>query len=715
VEGRLARPLVTMRSVLSRCLPAALAALLPVALLPAQGFRPLAEQLHVFDGVTPDGQRGWSVAAVGDLTLDGVPDLVFGAPHEEPGGLLRQGAVLVADGATGQLIHEIAGSAIGDGLGATVCGVGDLDGDGAADLLLGAPFADPGGRTNAGVVELRSGFGGALLRRFEGEVAGDLLGSALAGPGDLDGDGLPDLLIGARGADPAGLLSAGAAYLRSGADGSLLRRFDGGAVGEQLGRALAAAGDVDGDGTPDLWLGAPFAAAATGSVRLHSGADGSELLRLTGGAVGDQFGWALADAGDVDGDGTPDLLVGAPTAAPGGRLAAGYAAVRSGASGAELLRIEGLVADDEFGGAVAGIGDANADGVPDLLVGATGYDFGGRANVGGAFVLSGVDGGFLLRLTGADSGDRIGASVAGPGDLDGDGTADLLVGGWGADTGAGAGAGRVEAWLCLLDSDGDLLADRDEALAGTDPMDQDSDDDGLADGEESATSATWTGTDPLDADTDGDLLQDGTELGRRRGQPGDPGLGVLGTDPAVFLPDRDPSTTTDPLDPDSDGGGIDDGAEDVNLNGRVEPKESDPNDGLDDRVQGLLSLNPATLSAGAGGLVTMTIDFHPGMGGDQFRVLGSMTGTDPGFSYGGIAIPLVYDALTVKMARQEYEPSMQNFSGALDADGDAVALLLTLPGELTPWIGRSFWWSVLSLEGTIPSNATNAAVLTITP
>ncbi|RMH02382.1 MAG: hypothetical protein D6702_08990, partial [Planctomycetota bacterium] len=470
-------------------------------------------------------------------------------------------------------------------------------------------------------------------------------------------------------------------------------------------------------GTPDLLLGSPQAGpggAGAGRAAVRSGADGSLLLALSGLVAGDRFGSAVASPGDLDGDGVPDLLVGAPGADPAGRLEAGTAEVFSGATGTPLLSFAGAAVGDELGRAVAPLGDADGDGTPDLLVGSGLVDPNSIGNAGAALVFSGADGALLHRFLGA-SGDRLGDAVAGAGDLNGDGLADVLAGAWNAAVAGGTRAGAVEAWLSLADTDGDLLADLHELAAGTDPADQDSDDDGLSDWHESSLNPASTGTDPLLLDSDGDGLQDGTELGRRNGMPGDPGLGVLGTDPAVFQPDLDPATTTDPLAADTDGGGIGDGGEDANLDGRRNAGESDPNDPLDDRVPGRLILSTNSLSASAGGTVTMQIDFHAGMAGHDFRVLGSFTGTDPPIVYGGVTIPLVYDALTRKLARQDYEPSMQNFSGVLDSNGDGLALIVALPGELTPWIGRSFWWSVLSMEGTIPSNATEAAILTITP
>jgi parallel beta-helix repeat protein/predicted outer membrane repeat protein len=128
--------------------------------------------------------------------------------------------------------------------------------------------------------------------------------------------------------------------------------------------------------------------------------------------------------------------------------------------------------------------------------------------------------------------------------------------------------------ISFLDSDGDRLPDEAELIYGTDPLDQDTDDDGLSDGEEVLTFST----DPLNVDTDSDGLQDGTEVGNDTWWPGDPSNGIGGTDTSINIPDADPSTTTDPLDDDTDNDGLMDGQEDVNHDGQFLGIELDPND-----------------------------------------------------------------------------------------------------------------------------------------
>jgi len=162
------------------------------------------------------------------------------------------------------------------------------------------------------------------LQQFDGANATDRLGDAISGAGDVDGDGTLDILIGARFADSGGHPFSGAAFVYSGADGSLLHRFDGSTSGDTLGASVAGLGDVDADGFDDLLLGASnHGLNNEGSAFVYSGATGLLLHQLNGAATNDHLGLAVSAAGDVNADGKPDVLVSAPTADPGGLLDAG--------------------------------------------------------------------------------------------------------------------------------------------------------------------------------------------------------------------------------------------------------------------------------------------------------------------------------------------------------------------------------------------------------
>jgi len=250
--------------------------------------------------------------------------------------------------------------------------VGDLNGDGCGEVVVGAPFDDRGGK-NAGRVEILSGKDGSLLRAIDG-AAWDQLGSSVSGAGDVDGDGLDEVLVGVPFADQ-GAFNSGSALLLSGSDGTVLRSFHGTGIGDQLGSSVSGAGDVDGDGAPDLLIGVPGADLAgidSGAVEVRSGASG-ELLRVVPGERAEERLDAAAPLGDVDQDGRDDFAVGAASASGAGAQA-GRVRVLSGTDGGELLVREGRTAYDWFGAELAGLGDLDGDGRFELLVGAPGHD-----------------------------------------------------------------------------------------------------------------------------------------------------------------------------------------------------------------------------------------------------------------------------------------------------------------------------------------------------
>ncbi len=367
---------------------------------------------------------GYCVAGAGDVDHDGHADLLVGAYGDDLAGA-DAGAAFVCSGADGAILRSFRGDSAGDWFGFSVAGLGDVDGDGFGDLAIGAHQDDPNG-ADSGSASVYSGRTGDLLASLFGDTIGDNFGQCVAGAGDVDGDGLADLVVGAP-LDETSLLNAGAALvfgIRSGAPGSIRRAF-GQTPYEQFGRSVADAGDVDGDGIDDLVLGALFASRNgyhSGSLRVISGADGATLHTFFGDNANDELGRSVAGAGDVDGDGFADLIAGAARAAGD----TGYARVYSGRSGAVLHTFAGPAPFHRLGVSVAGAGDVDVDGFDDVIVGAFSSSIGGGYNQS-AHVYSGRSGAELhVFVTTTELG--FGWSVAGAGDTDGDGYPDLVVG-----------------------------------------------------------------------------------------------------------------------------------------------------------------------------------------------------------------------------------------------------------------------------------------------
>jgi hypothetical protein len=320
----------------------------------------------------------------------------------------------------------------GTGFGSAVAVPGDVDGDGVPDLLVGAPLALGG----AGRVVLLSGADGAVLLDLPGAAAGQALGTSVDGAGDVDGDGIPDLIAGAPG-DSTAASGAGAAFLFAGADGSVLRVLLGDAAFDRLGQSVAGLGDTDGDGVPDVAVGAPLNDAAgnkAGLVRVVSGADGSTLLTLLGQHERDELGRLVARVGDADGDGLADLLLGVPLSDTA-VLNGGEVRLVGVALGETLQSWTGTVANEQLGSTVAGPGDVDGDGLADVLLGSP------DAAAQQARLHSSLDGSLLHAwdLTewvdqGSNGGElqplpatRFGDVVAAAGDVDDDGVPDVLV------------------------------------------------------------------------------------------------------------------------------------------------------------------------------------------------------------------------------------------------------------------------------------------------
>ena len=306
-----------------------------------------------------------------------------------------------------------------DGFGFDASFVPDLDRDGIGDIAVGAPFADADGIDRGAVVYL-SGANGEVLRRMDGGSPGDRLGASVAGCQD-------GVWAGAPFADPEGLEDAGS-VMCFGADGDVHGQIDGRIPGAQLGQLLAQAGDLDEDGQPELLVAAPGGTGQSegpGRVLLVS-SRGEVLREFQGEAIGDGFGSAASLGGDLDSDGRPDILIGAPLADPAGLRDAGSVYVYS-PRGELLARLDGGEPAARYGAALGGGHDVTGDGRPDFVVGAPGASAPERSHAGTVFIY-GADGEVSARLEGQAPGAGFGETLSLGADFNQDGRPDLVVG-----------------------------------------------------------------------------------------------------------------------------------------------------------------------------------------------------------------------------------------------------------------------------------------------
>ncbi|MFY0642989.1 MAG: FG-GAP repeat protein [Bacteroidia bacterium] len=332
-------------------------------------------------------------------------------------------------------------------LGASVYGAGDVNGDGYSDVAIGAPYYD-NGQTDEGVVFVYHGSASGLSNTadllLEVNNANDLFGSSVALAGDVNADGYGDLVVGVPLFDN-GQTDEGRAYIYYGSSTGLSNStFD---VMEQnqanasFGTSVASAGDINGDGYSDVLVGAPLfdnGNTDEGVVFVFEGSatglDTTYASLLEQNQDSSNFGISVSSAGDVDADGYSDVVVGA-SLYDNGETDEGNAFIYLGASGglntALATRLEANQGVAHFGSAVSFAGDINGDGYSDVLVGAENWD-NGSIDEGGVFIYNGSSSGLsstlVLRLEVHQSNANLGTSVACAGDVNGDGYSDIMVG-----------------------------------------------------------------------------------------------------------------------------------------------------------------------------------------------------------------------------------------------------------------------------------------------
>jgi FG-GAP repeat protein len=380
-----------------------------------------------FDGAESLNWFGTSMAGIGDVDGDGIRDMAIGAPEARNGFIRDCGAVYVYSGASGTLLWIAYGPEEYTYLGRTVAAVGDINGDGIDDVSSGAYFASPSGLYGAGTAYVYSGLNGAILLQIDGTEENQNLGKAIADAGDIDGDGLPDLILGVPNADPGGVYNAGWTLVCSGADGSVLYRFEGSNRRERMGAYVAGCGDIDGDLVPDILCSIPFFGGELGKAIVYSGATGLMIWEFVGSGQ-ELLGTSLAGGHDVDLDGVPDLLLGAMKAKVGSEFTVGTVYLRSGATGDLLQQWDGYEAGSHFGSSVDFLGDIDGDGVAEILVGAPEETALGVDSAGKVHVYSGASGALLHSFDGPGEFASAGVVVAALGDLNGDGVDEIGYG-----------------------------------------------------------------------------------------------------------------------------------------------------------------------------------------------------------------------------------------------------------------------------------------------
>ncbi len=391
---------------------------------------------------------GTSVASAGDVNGDGYSDVIVGAWFYD-NGESDEGAAFVYYGSpvgiNNTAVAFVEGNQESAYLGYSVALAGDVNSDGYSDIIIGAYKYDNGHIDEGAAFVYQgsaTGINSTAVDTLESNQYFAYMGYSVASGGDVNGDGYSDVIIGAYSYDN-GLTDEGAAFIyhgsASGINTSAAAFVESNQIYAEMGRSVASAGDVNGDGYSDIIVGAyayTNSQANEGSVFIyHGSANGintSAATTIESNQANAHMGWAVASAGDINGDGYSDVIVGAHNYDNGhtneGKIFV-YQGSAIGINTTEVASVEGNQADAQLGASVASAGDVNGDGYSDVIVGAFRY---GNFDEGRAYVFHGsavgVNGISNANRESNQADAQMGISVANAGDVNGDGFGDVIVG-----------------------------------------------------------------------------------------------------------------------------------------------------------------------------------------------------------------------------------------------------------------------------------------------